>query len=232
MKIVGFQKLSMVDYPNKTACTIFTEGCNYRCPWCHNSPLVLEKSDSYYEEIEIINYIDKRKGIIDAICVSGGEPTLQPDLITFLEKLRNHDILVKLDTNGTNPKILEEIIERRLVDYVAMDFKNSFSKYAKTVGLGNVNLDNIKRSIEILKEGKVDYEFRTTIIKEFHDIEDIKEIQKEIGNSKYYLQNFEDNENVVYEGLHGFEVEELKNLKKLFPDLIIRGQSMITNEEE
>lgn len=231
MKIAGFQKLSLVDYPEKTACVLFTEGCNYRCPWCHNSTLVNEVINNYYSHEEIFEYIKKRENIIDAVVVSGGEPTIQKDLKEFLKCLRKYKILIKLDTNGSNPEVLKDLIKENLVDYVAMDIKNNFKKYPNTTAVENLNIDNIKKSIEILKEKNVDYEFRTTIIKEFHDIDDIKDITEIIGNSKYFIQNFVDNENVCYEGLHGFSDEELLNIKKIFPGLSIRGLAF-TNEKE
>ena len=223
MKIVGFQKLTMVDYPGKMACIIFTEGCNYRCPYCHNSLLVYEKSDYEIDEEEIFNYIDKRKGIIEGIVISGGEPTLQKDLKEFLIKLRNYPISIKLDTNGSNPKIIKELIDNNLVDYIAMDIKNSIKKYPITTAINKINTDNVLESINILKKSKIDYEFRTTIVKELHDIEDIKEIRKLIGKSKYYIQNFRDNENVKYSNLHGFTDIELNEIKNNIDGAIIRG---------
>ena len=223
MKIVGFQKLTMVDYPGKMACIIFTEGCNYRCPYCHNSLLVYEKSDYEMDEEEIFNYIDKRKGIIEGIVISGGEPTLQKDLKEFLIKLRNYPISIKLDTNGSNPKIIKELIDNNLVDYIAMDIKNSIKKYPITSAINKINTDNVLESINILKKSKIDYEFRTTIVKELHDIEDIKEIRKLIGKSKYYIQNFRDNENVKYSNLHGFTDIELNEIKNNIDGAIIRG---------
>ena len=223
MKIVGFQKLTMVDYPGKMACIIFTEGCNYRCPYCHNSLLVYEKSDYEIKEEEIFNYLDKRKGIIEGIVISGGEPTLQSDLKEFLIKLRNYPISIKLDTNGSNPKIIKELIDNNLVDYIAMDIKNSIKKYPITTAINKINTDNVLESINILKKSKIDYEFRTTIVKELHDIEDIKEIRKLSGKSKYYIQNFRDNENVKYSNLNGFTDIELNEIKNNIDGAIIRG---------
>ena len=232
MKIVGFQKLSLVDYPNKMACIIFTEGCNYRCPFCYNSSLVYDKSNQTYTEEDIFRYLRKRKGIIDAICISGGEPTLQKDLIDFLKRLREEHVLIKLDTNGSNPDILKEIIDAKLVDYIAMDIKNVIEKYAITTGIDNINTNNILKSINLLKEGQVDYEFRTTIVKEFHTMDDIKAMSKLVKGSKYYLQNFEDNENVCYEGLHSFTEEELIEIEKDNKNLTIRGFIHNKKEEE
>ena len=223
MKIVGFQKLTMVDYPGKMACIIFTEGCNYRCPYCHNSLLVYEKSDYEIDKQEIFDYLDKRKGIIEGIVVSGGEPTLQSDLKEFLIKLREYPISIKLDTNGSNPNIIKELIDSNLVDYIAMDIKNSMEKYPITTAINKINTDNVLESINILKNSNIDYEFRTTIVKELHDIEDIKKIRKLIGKSKYYVQNFRDNENVKYSNLHGFTDNELKEIENNIDGAIIRG---------
>ncbi len=232
MKIVGFQKLTMVDYPEKMACIIFTERCNYQCPYCHNSSLVYDKSDNYIEESEIFDYLNKRKGILEGIVISGGEPTLQKDLKQFLEKLRTMYILIKLDTNGSNPLLLKDLIDHNLVDYVAMDVKNSLKKYPITTAINNINTDNILKSIEILKNSQIDYEFRTTIVKELHDMEDIKEIKKLIGKSKYYLQNFKDSEGVKYSNLHGFTENELKEIEKEIKGVKIRGLIHKKNEEE
>lgn len=223
MKIAGFQKLSLVDFPNKMACVLFTEGCNYRCPFCHNSPLIEEVSGNYYTEEEIFEFLNKRKNILDAVVISGGEPTIQGDLKEFVKKLRKYNLLIKLDTNGSNPILLKELIDENLVDYVAMDIKNTLDKYFLTVGIDNVNTTNIKKSINILKNSSIDYEFRTTIAKEFHNLDDLINIKKMIGDSKFYIQNFRDNENVLYENLHDFSKEELKEIKNNIKDVIIRG---------
>lgn len=232
MKIVGFQKLSLVDFPKKVSCVIFTEGCNYRCPFCYNSSLVYDKRADQYEEEEILEYLDKRKNILDAVVISGGEPTLQKDLIKFIKKIRKLPVLIKLDTNGTNPDILEKLINEKLIDYVAMDIKNSFDKYLLTTGVENARLDNIRKSIEILKRKEIDYEFRTTIVKEFHTKEDIKKIKENIDDSKYYLQNFSDNENVYYAGLHAFDDCELLDIKNNVSGVTIRGITLDRKEEE
>lgn len=232
MKIVGFQKLSLVDFPKKVSCVIFTEGCNYRCPFCYNSSLVYDKSNVVYEEEEILSYLEKRKNVLDAVVISGGEPTLQKDLEKFIKKLRKLPILIKLDTNGTNPEILEKLINEKLIDYVAMDIKNSFDKYLLTTGVENARLDNIRRSIAILKENKVDYEFRTTVVKEFHTKEDIRKIKESIDDSKYYLQNFSDNDNVYYTGLHAFDDCELLDIEKNVKGVTIRGITHQKKEEE
>ena len=176
--ISGFQKLTLVDYPGYTACLIFTQGCNFRCPFCHNSDLVIGGNNAnIIDEQVIFDYLDKRKGLIDGVCISGGEPLLQKDLELFIRKIKEKGYKVKLDTNGSKPKLLKNLIDNNLLDYVAMDVKNTSNKYALTTGV-KTNIEDIKESIDILKNSKIDYEFRTTIVKELHTIEDIKEILK------------------------------------------------------
>lgn len=228
MNIAGVQKVTLLDYPGKVACEIFTQGCNFECPFCQNSSLIPITNTGEFSEEEIFEYLNLRKNILDGVVITGGEPTVQKDLKSFIKKIKDLGLLVKLDTNGGNPKVLQELIDEKLVDYVAMDIKNIFNKYNITAGK-RINLDNIKKSIEILKASKIDYEFRTTIIKEMHSLDDIVSICKLVGNAKYYLQNFEDSENVIDHSLHGFSREELlfidKYLKDVFPNVEIRALS-------
>ncbi len=228
MNIAGVQKVTLLDYPGKVACEIFTQGCNFECPFCQNSSLIPITNTGEFSEEEIFEYLNLRKNILDGVVITGGEPTVQKDLKGFIKKIKDLGLLVKLDTNGGNPKVLQELIDEKLVDYVAMDIKNIFNKYNITAGK-KINLDNIKKSIEILKASKIDYEFRTTIIKEMHSLDDIVSICKLVGDAKYYLQNFEDSENVLNHSLHGFSREELlfidKYLKDLFPNVEIRALS-------
>ena len=228
MNIAGVQKVTLLDYPGKVACEIFTQGCNFECPFCQNSSLIPITNTGEFSEEEIFEYLNLRKNILDGVVITGGEPTVQKDLKGFIKKIKDLGLLVKLDTNGGNPKVLQELIDEKLVDYVAMDIKNIFNKYNITAGK-KINLDNIKKSIEILKASKIDYEFRTTIIKEMHSLDDIVSICKLVGNVKYYLQNFEDSENVIDHSLHGFSREELlfidKYLKDVFPNVEIRALS-------
>lgn len=228
MNIAGVQKVTLLDYPGKVACEIFTQGCNFECPFCQNSSLIPITNTGEFSEEEIFEYLNLRKNILDGVVITGGEPTVQKDLKGFIKKIKDLGLLVKLDTNGGNPKVLQELIDEKLVDYVAMDIKNIFNKYNITSGK-KINLDNIKKSIEILKASKIDYEFRTTIIKEMHSLDDIVSICKLVGNAKYYLQNFEDSENVIDHSLHGFSREELlfidKYLKDVFPNVEIRALS-------
>ena len=228
MNIAGVQKVTLLDYPGKVACEIFTQGCNFECPFCQNSSLIPITNTGEFSEEEIFEYLNLRKNILDGVVITGGEPTVQKDLKAFIKKIKDLGLLVKLDTNGGNPKVLQELIDEKLVEYVAMDIKNIFNKYNITAGK-RINLDNIKKSIEILKASKIDYEFRTTIIKEMHSLDDIISICKLVGNAKYYLQNFEDSENVIDHSLHGFSREELlfidKYLKDVFPNVEIRALS-------
>ena len=226
MKIAGYEKLSLQDYPNHMSCIIFTQGCNLRCPFCQNSTLIPIESENLISEKEILDYLTLRKNVINGLTISGGEPTLQADLKEFIIKVKELGLEVKLDTNGMNYNILKELIDNKLVDYVAMDIKNSFDKYAKTSGLEKVNLENIKKSIELLKQKKVDYEFRTTIISEHHTLQDIFEIIKLIGDSKYYLQNFKNSAYVIDKTLTEVAEEKLilwNQILKKYANVYIRG---------
>ncbi|MBQ8163256.1 MAG: anaerobic ribonucleoside-triphosphate reductase activating protein [Clostridia bacterium] len=227
MNIGGFQKMTMLDYPEKVACTVFTYGCNLRCPFCHNASLVIDEAELFPEE-EILSYIEKRKRILDGVCISGGEPLLQKDIFDFMKKIKDIGLLVKLDTNGAYPDKLKEAIELGLVDYVAMDIKNSKEKYAKTTGIQNLDIAPFEKSVKLLLEGRVDYEFRTTVVKQHHSIEDIKAIGEWIkGAKKYFLQNFSDSGNLIENGLCGHEKNTLEAFKQAVFDKIehisIRG---------
>lgn len=212
MKISGFDKLTLLNYPDKVACTIFTSGCNLRCPFCHNSGLVTNN----YNEISfdsIYEYLKKRIGILDGVCITGGEPLIHADIKNYIKKIKDLGYLVKIDTNGCNPKLLKELIDLKLVDYIAMDIKNIYSKYDITSGV-KVNIDNIKKSISIIENSGIDYEFRTTIVKEFHSIQDIKEILSYISsNSNYYIQNFKNSNDVFNRNLSSFSEKELVEMK-------------------
>ena len=230
MVISGFQKLTLIDYPGYTACIIFTQGCNFKCPFCHNSDLIdmTNKSSKIIDEQVVLDYLDKRKGLIDGICISGGEPLLQKDIELFIRKVKEKGYKVKLDTNGSMPKVLGRLIDSDLIDYVAMDVKNTFSKYDLTAGI-KTNIDSIKESIELLKNSRIDFEFRTTIVKELHTFEDIQQILEYIGpNVKFYIQNYRDCETVLKKGLSGFSDDELLSIKEKlernYPNVIIRGR--------
>ena len=225
MKIAGFQKLTLLDYPSKVACIIFTQGCNYKCPYCQNSGLIDHSNEDLIDEEEIFKYLDKRKGVIDGIVISGGEPTIQKDLKSFIKKVKEKGFLIKLDTNGSNPNFVEEVINEKLVDYIAMDIKNVLEEY-KDVTNVNPNIVNLKRSIEIIKNSNIEHEFRTTIIKNIHNIDKILKICEYVDGDKLYLQNFVLSENVLGKYLKPFTEEELKEIKKeieRYPNVKIRG---------
>lgn len=226
MKIAGLEKLSVQDYPNHISCIIFTQGCNMRCPYCQNSTLINVNADSYISEDEVLEYLTLRKNVLNGVTISGGEPTLQLDLKDFIKKLKKIGYDVKLDTNGINYNVLKELIDEKLLDYIAMDIKNVTSKYELTSGVKEINTQNIQKSIELLKQNKVDYEFRTTIVAEYHTVQDIYEIVKLIGDSKYYLQNFKNSENVLDKSLTGFSDEKLNLWNEIFKEyknVFIRG---------
>lgn len=217
MKIAGLMKLTLLDYPGEMACTIFTSSCNFRCPFCHNSSLVIDtESNQLLDNNEVLSFLEERKGRLDGVCITGGEPTIQEDLTSFIKEIKDIGYKVKLDTNGYNPKKLKEIVSSNLVDYVAMDIKNSLSKYPQTCGLNKMMIENILESISYLLEDHVDYEFRTTIIKEFHDENDIREIAKSIkGCKRYFLQQFEDTPYNIKQGYHAHSKETLDRFKEI-----------------
>ena len=218
--------MTLLDYPEKIACIIFTHGCNFRCPYCHNAALVCEEYDGISDK-EIFDYLKKRKGILDGVCVSGGEPFLQKDILAFLEKIKELGYSVKVDTNGTSPKQLKQAVERGLCDYVAMDIKNSPDKYAMTAD-ADLDFESVKESVEFLLCGDVEYEFRTTITRELHTKEDMKEIGKLIkGAKKYFLQTFTDSGNLVGDGMSAYTPDEMRELadavREYVPAVIVRG---------
>lgn len=201
MKIYGFEKLSMVDFEGHLCATVFTGGCNFRCPFCQNADLVNVTNLEQYSEDEIFAHLEKRKNVLDSVCISGGEPTLNPDLKNFIQKLKQRGLLVKLDTNGTKPDLLKELIDEGLIDYVAMDVKNSPALYPKTAG-AIVNMDDVGKSVELLKSNVVPYEFRTTLVSGHHSNESIEEMGKWLdGADKIYLQCFVDSGNCLQQGL-------------------------------
>lgn len=206
MKLFGIEKYSLVDYDGYVACTVFTGGCNFRCPFCHNAALVTGVADCpTISEEEVFDYIRSRKGLVDALAITGGEPTLHRDLPLFIHRARQLGVRIKLDTNGTNPEMLAGLIDGGLVDYVAMDIKNTPAKYPLTAGVES-DLAPIQASIDILRAGKVDYEFRTTIVGGYHTVEDVEEIAKWIAPCKqYYLQCFADKGGNLQDGLSGVD---------------------------
>ena len=229
MIIHGFQKLTLLDYPGKTACTVFTGGCNLRCPFCHNADLVL-KPGIYpvIPEEEVFELLKKRKNTIDGICITGGEPMLMKDLPEFAEKLKTLGVSVKIDTNGTFPRQLKYIVKNGLADYIAMDIKNCFRKYGETVGKNDFNFSVIKESIDFPKTCDIEHEFRTTVCKNFHTESDLTEIAKYLGrNEKYFLQSFKDSGALLSEDIVGYTPSEMENLlsavKQFTPQAALRG---------
>ena len=216
MHIHGLQKLSMVDYPGKIAATVFTGGCNLRCPFCHNALLVTRLSESpALAEADVLQFLRSRRGLLDGMVLTGGEPLLQKDAADFLAKVRDMGFFIKLDTNGCYPDALSAILERNLADYVAMDIKNSKASYAAAVGVPNFDLTPVEESVRLLLAGTVDYEFRTTVVKELHTFEDISAIGSWIrGAKRYFLQNFEDSGNLIRGGFHGFSEDAIRDLAR------------------
>ena len=205
MRFYGFQKMTLLDFPGKVACTLFTGGCNMRCPFCHNALLVteLEQGNDTWDEAEVLTFLRRRKGLLDGVCVTGGEPTLQPELAPFLRRVKELGYAVKLDTNGTRPEVLHALVGEGLVDYVAMDVKNSPARYALTAGIPAMELSGVFTSMDFLLSGTVDYEFRTTVVRELHTEADIAAIADRIaGARRYFLQNFKDSGSLVGAGTY------------------------------
>lgn len=216
MIINGFQKMTLLDFPEHIACTIFTGGCNFRCPFCHNAQLVVGGERENYTEEEIFSYLEKRKGLLDGVCITGGEPLLQTDIEEFIGKIKEMGYLVKLDTNGSMPEKLKDLVEKKLVDYVAMDVKNCLSKYGETVGIENFDTSAVEESIKFLLTDAVDYEFRTTVVKELHTEEDIEALADYIGGAKkYFLQQFVDSGDILGGILTSHTPETLGNMRKI-----------------
>ncbi|MDO4554677.1 MAG: anaerobic ribonucleoside-triphosphate reductase activating protein [Lachnospiraceae bacterium] len=236
MRIGGLQKLTLLDYPGLTACTIFLSGCNLRCPYCHNGLLVVPgKLSRAVSETELFAFLKKRQGLLDGVCVTGGEPLLSDEILPFLFRIKQLGYQVKLDTNGTNPARLKEVIREGLADYVAMDIKNSKERYPITVGREDFSIKPVEQSVDILREGKVEYEFRTTVVKGLHDRESIGAIGDWIsGAQRYFLQNFRESEDLIAElsgiriPMGSFKREELEEFihilqSKQIP-AVIRGE--------
>lgn len=229
MKIQGLQKLTLLDYPEKVACTVFLPGCNFRCSFCHNASLVTNiREQSDIEEEEFFKFLKKRQGILDGVCVTGGEPLLRPEIIPFIQKIKELGYLVKLDTNGSFPEKLKYLVKEHLVDYVAMDIKNSLDAYAMTAGTNEKVLEAIQESVAFLKEGSVPYEFRTTVTRNFHKKENIESIGKWLlGAERYFLQAFVDSGDLICEGIKGYEKQEMEGFLSIIsvylPNAKIRG---------
>lgn len=229
MKIHGFQSLTLLDYPGKVACTVFLGGCNFRCPFCQNTGLVLApEREAVVPMEEVMGVLRKRRGMLDGVCITGGEPTLTSDLREFILRVRELGYLVKLDTNGYRPEVLENLLAEGLLNYVAMDIKSSPENYARVAGLPGLDLQRIRHSVELLMEAGVDYEFRTTVAQGLHTREDIEAIGRWLqGCRRYFLQNYRESEQVMMPVFAGFSREQLENFRRLLleyiPQVGIRG---------
>ena len=226
MVIGGLQKLTLLDYPEKVACTIFTYGCNFRCPFCHNATLVVDAPKNLIPVEDVYSFLRKRIGVLDGVCLTGGEPLLYDDVEEFLLTVKDMGYSIKLDTNGSRFNKLKSLCEKKLIDYVAMDIKNSIEKYPITVGK-EVDEDEINESVKFLLQDTVDYEFRTTVIKGLHDKQSFVDIGKWIkGAKRYYLQSFVDSGNLIgkAEGFDKNEMEEfLSTVREYIPSAELRG---------
>ena len=217
MDIQGLQKMTLLDYPGRVACTVFLGGCDLRCPFCHNGGLVLGPMPAELDDQGLLAFLKKRQGLLDGVCVTGGEPLLRPDLPELLARIKELGYLVKLDTNGSHPERLRSLVRQGLVDYVAMDIKNSPERYGETVGVPALDLTPFQESVAFLLQGSVDYEFRTTVVREFHDSDSFQAIGPWLsGARRYFLQCFVDRDTVLQEGLHPWDADSLR----AFADLV------------
>lgn len=220
MEILGIEKVSFVDYDDKICATIFTGGCNFRCPFCHNSGIV-EKIFNPYSEDEILTYLKERSRLLDAVTISGGEPTLQKDLEEFIIKVKSLGYKIKLDTNGTRPDVVKNLIEKNLIDYIAMDIKNNFEDYSKITGIANPNIEKIKETIHYLNEKNFPFELRTTLVKGFHTKDSIEKMAKDLkGQNKLFLQKFVDNESCFSSNLEPISKAEAEEFQKILSKTI------------
>ena len=220
--IAGLQKMTLLDYPGKVACTVFLQGCNFRCPFCHNSGLLDMTGEEFMTPEDLIGFLRKRKGLLDGVCITGGEPTLQPGLVDLARQIKEEGFLLKLDTNGSRPKVLKQLIDEGLVDYVAMDIKNSPDRYGETVGVPKISLEGIQESIWLLLQGKVNYEFRTTVMDELHDEEEMQAIGawlQQLGGdtqpARFFLQPYADRDSVLAPGMHTPSKEKLLKMAQI-----------------
>lgn len=228
MKIHGLQKMTLLDFPGRVACTVFLGGCDFRCPYCHNFELVDGSAPAIMEEGALYAFLEKRRGLLDGVAITGGEPTLRPDLPELMRHIRDMGYAVKLDTNGGHPDRLEKILSEHLADYVSMDIKNSPEKYAQTVGLARVDLEPIRACAALLMAGETDYEFRTTVVDELHNAADFEAIGAWIaGARRYFLQAFTDRDSVPFAGLHAPSDGKMRQYaeiaRRYVPDTRLRG---------
>ncbi|MBQ6321857.1 MAG: anaerobic ribonucleoside-triphosphate reductase activating protein [Lachnospiraceae bacterium] len=230
MNIYGLQKMTLLDFPGHVACTLFLGGCDFRCPFCHNFELAEGRAEPVMQEEAFYSFLDKRRGLLDGVAITGGEPCLHKELPALLRGIRERGFLTKLDTNGYHPQMLGALLEEGLVNYVAMDIKNSPEKYAQTCGIPQVDLNKIRESIALLMNSRMEYEFRTTVVAEFHEAADFEKMGMMIAGAKhYYLQSFTDRDTVPFGNLHAPSPELLgqyaKIAKKYVDDTRLRGVS-------
>jgi len=229
MQIHGLNKTTLLDYPGHVAATVFTGGCNFCCPFCQNKDLVLNPNALPTIAMEdIFSFLSKRKNVLSGVCITGGEPTLQKDLISFISQIKDLGYLVKLDTNGSNPAVVKELLSQQLVDYIAMDIKSGKSDYDKVAGCQNLVLSNIDKTIDLLKTTAVSHEFRTTAVKGLHNKNSFQEIADWLcGASPYFIQSYRESEGVIQKGFSSFSKEELASflsiIKEKLPNSFIRG---------
>jgi pyruvate formate lyase activating enzyme len=228
MNIYGLAKTTLLDYPGHMAATIFIGGCNFLCPFCHNRSLVFLDTISPLDQEDVISFLKKRQHLLEGVCITGGEPTLYKELPNFIEEIKNLGYKVKLDTNGTNPFMLKELLEENIIDYIAMDIKSNPDNYPTLIGNKSVDLDKIKDSIQIIMGSSIDYEFRTTLVKELHTEKDILEIGKWIQGAKsYYLQNFKPSNDQIQPGFSSHSKETLEHfvdiLRPYVTHIALRG---------
>ena len=228
MKIYGLQKMTLLDFPGHVACTVFLAGCDFRCPFCHNYELACAQAPVVMEEQDLLDFLARRKGLLDGVAITGGEPCLYQDLPALLRKIREMGFATKVDTNGCHPALLRKILEEGLADFVAMDIKNSPQKYALTAGISSVNMDMLRESMEMLMRDAPDYEFRTTLVDELHTEADVEAMAAMISGAKhYFLQQFTDSEMVPFAGLHAPDREKMQRYleiaRRYVPDAQLRG---------
>lgn len=216
MKIHGLQKMTLLDFPGQVACTVFLGGCDFRCPYCHNWDILDPSTPVIMEEEEFFRFLNTRKGLLDGVAITGGEPLIRQGMPEFIKAIREMGFKIKLDTNGNHPDLLKSLVADGLIDYVAIDVKNSPERYAETIGVPGFDISKVDESIKFLLEGNVEYEFRTTVVKQFHNAESFEKIAEWIESaSRYFLQGFVDRETVPYSGLEGYSEEEMKGFMEI-----------------
>ena len=231
MNIAGLQKMTLLDFPGKIACTVFLQGCNFCCPFCHNSDLLPGQGEVLMDHVELLGFLKKRQGLLDGVCVSGGEPTLQPELENLLREIKNLGFAVKLDTNGSKPETLKKLVEAGLVDYVAMDIKNSPERYGDTTGCPGISLEKIRQSAAYLISGTVDYEFRTTVVAQFHDDVSMEQMGAWLASlvpgqkpKRLYLQSYVDRDSVLVPGLSAPTEEQMSAWANILTPYIVSAE--------